>query len=265
MLLPNSFGCTEPTTSAEVISRLQTQSHIFSSLRRIISDRGTAFTSKEFQNYCREQVIEHTLITTGIPRTNNLVERVNNILIPLLTKLSAPKSCKCYLDAVQRCLNTTPHRSTGTTPFRLLFGVNARLPDNLQLRKLLNDELVFSFDSEREELRRQARKSIQRIQSENKRNFGKGRKKAFQYREGDIVAICRTPQASGSKLAHNFLGPYEVTKTLRNDRYVVRWIGQCEEPKQMISAADFMKSWTSDNCEALFRNDEEDENDEQSG
>lgn len=83
---------TKSTTSSEVIDRLRKQSFIFANPRRIFSDRGTAFSSKEFKNYCHEEGIEHTLVTTRVPRANGQVERVNRTLIPLLTKLSAPKS-----------------------------------------------------------------------------------------------------------------------------------------------------------------------------
>ncbi|EZA53838.1 hypothetical protein X777_06695 [Ooceraea biroi] len=151
------------------------------------------------------------------------------------------------------------------TPFRLMFGVDARSRDDPRIRELLDEELVTFFSNEREELRSQAKESIQHVQTENKRRFDKSRKKAFQYREGDLVAICRTQYKPGSKLAHKFLGPYEVTKTLRHDRYVVRRIGESEGPKQTSSAVDFMKPWTSDDGEDQFRSDEEDESGGHSG
>lgn len=102
---------TRSMTSAEVIDRLRKQSSIFVNPRRIVSDRGMTFTSKEFDTYCREEGIEHTLTMTDIPRANGQVERVNRTLIPLLTKLSAPKPCEWYrhLDAAQKLLNTTTH------------------------------------------------------------------------------------------------------------------------------------------------------------
>lgn len=120
---------TKSTTSAEVIDRLRKQAYVFVNPRRIISDRGTAFTSKEFRGYCNEEGIKHVLITTGISRANGQAERVNRTLIPLLTKLAAPKQNEWnrHLEVAQRYLNTITHRSIGTIPFRLMFEVNARL------------------------------------------------------------------------------------------------------------------------------------------
>lgn len=239
---------TKSTTAAEVIDRLQKQSIVFGNPRRIISDRGSAFTSKEFKEYCRAEGIEHSLITTGIPRGNGQVERLNRTLIPLMTKLSAPKSGEWhkYVDLVQQCLNTTPHRSIGMTPFRLLFGAHPRIRDNPDIQELLQGELVTSFVDDREDLRQEAKKSIERIQRENKTNYDAKRKEAFHYREGDMVAIRRTQHAPGQKFAHKYLGPYEVIKILRNDRYLVRKIGEREGPLQTSSSADSMKPWIHD-------------------
>lgn len=47
------------TTTAEVIDRLGKQSNIFGNPRRIISNRGTAFTSHEFEQYCKDENIQH--------------------------------------------------------------------------------------------------------------------------------------------------------------------------------------------------------------
>lgn len=82
---------TKTTNAAEVLSWLKKQSVVFGNPRRIISDRGTAFMSHKFEDYCKEENIQHILTTTGIPRANRQVERINRTLIPLLTKLSAPK------------------------------------------------------------------------------------------------------------------------------------------------------------------------------
>jgi len=251
--------------SAEAINRLKRQSFIFGNPKRIISDRGSGFTSKEFEEYCQSEAIEHILTTTGVPRSNGQVERTNRILIPLLTKLAAPKHCEWYkyLDTAQLYLNTTLHRS-GTTPFRVLLGVNPRICDNPGVREILEKELLISFDESRDELRLRAKDKILKIQDENRRNYNKKRKKAFRYREGDLVAIRRTQQGPGLKLPHKYLGPYEVIKALRNDRYILRKVGEHEGPYQTSSAADFMKPWIDEDSDGESL-DESDDNSGHSG
>lgn len=94
---------TRSTTSDEVVTRLSKQTIVFGNPRRIVSDRRTAFTSHAFRDYCEREKIEHSLITTGVPRENGQVERMNQVIIAMLTKLSLAKSDEWYkhVDRVQ--------------------------------------------------------------------------------------------------------------------------------------------------------------------
>lgn len=46
---------TKSTTSKETINKLKFHQQHFGNSSRIISDRGTAFTSHEFEQYCEEE------------------------------------------------------------------------------------------------------------------------------------------------------------------------------------------------------------------
>lgn len=247
---------TKTTSAAEVIDKLKKQSFIFGNPRRIISDRGSAFTSKEFEDYCATENIEHVLTTTGVPRANGQIERVNRVLIPLLAKLSDPKKEEWFkhLNLAQLYINCATHRSIGTTPFRLLFGTHARVRENPQIVELLQREWIDDFQNDRNKLREQARECIAKIQCENRKTSAKRRKVANRYSENDLVAIKRTQLGPGLKLANKYLGPYTVIKVLRNDRYVVQKIGDHEGPLRTSTAADHMKPWAD-----LSRDDSEDE------
>jgi len=98
------------------------QSVIFGNSKRVISDRGTAFISKDFDNYCKDQEIKHITIATGVSRGNGQVERIKRVIIPILTKLSAPNPAQWhkYINKAQQYINSTPMRSTGAAPYTLL-------------------------------------------------------------------------------------------------------------------------------------------------
>ncbi|CAK9813799.1 Pro-Pol polyprotein [Anthophora plagiata] len=247
---------TRSTSTAEAIKRLQKQSAVFGNPKRIVSDRGTAFTSQDFEHYCIQENIQHIKITTGVPRGNGQVERVNRTLIPLITKLSAakPEEWFKHLDTAQKFINSIPHRSTGMTPFKLLFGTEMRLREDPAIREILEEEITARFQEDRDELREKAREQIFRIQQENRRGYNRKRKKARPYKEGDLVAIQRTQSQPGAKFTSKFLGPYEVTRELRHDRYLVRRVGDHEGPLQTSTSADHMKPW--------FINDSQNEDDE---
>lgn len=76
------------TSVIEVIDKLKLQQNIFRNSLQIITDKEPAFTSDNFETYCKEQIIEHEPITTGVLRGNVQVERMHRILIPILAKLS---------------------------------------------------------------------------------------------------------------------------------------------------------------------------------
>lgn len=209
------------TTSAEVICKLKILQSMFGNSRRIIDDRGTAFTSNEFTGYLDEQNIVFCPITTGVPRGNGQVERLNRIVIPVLTKLSMdnPMTWYKHVDRVQRCINSTYQRSIGTTPFQLLFGTHMRQVEDVLLHEWLQNDVVDEFCGQRNVLRADAKRQILKVQSENKVTFNKRRKVAYQYKLDDLVAIKRTQFGPGLKLRGKFLGPYRITLVKGMERY----------------------------------------------
>jgi len=238
---------TKSTGTAEVLNHLMKQAAVFGNPRRIISDRGTAFTSHDFKTYCTDEGIEHVQITTGTPRGNGQVERINRTLIALLTKLSAPQPSQWhkFVTRAQQYLNHVPIKSTGIAPFNLLFGTRMRLQEDPQIKEILETEQAIIFQEKRNQLRDEACKAIQKIQAENKRSYNKKRKLPNKYKEGDVVAIQRTQGGPGLKFSTKFLGLYRIKYTLRNDRYIVEKIGEGEGPRTTSTAVDHIKEWAN--------------------
>ncbi|GFU71912.1 integrase catalytic domain-containing protein [Trichonephila clavipes] len=138
-------------------------------LSRIITDKGSPFNSKGFDD-CTEEKIQNPQITTGVPRGNGQVERIHRTLIPVLTKLSIDDPTKWYkfVDRLQRILNSTSTGSTKWSPFELLTGVTMRNKEDLYLRNLSMEEMVEELQEQRNQLRQDAKRNIQKIQAENK-------------------------------------------------------------------------------------------------
>ncbi|GFW38815.1 retrovirus-related Pol polyprotein from transposon 297 [Trichonephila clavipes] len=232
------------TVSAEsALEKLKQQQKTFGNPIRIISDRGSAFTSKLFNDYCDEENIQHLQIATGVPRGNGQVERIHRTLIPVLTKLSLDDSTKWYkyVDRLQRILNSTISRSTKWTPFELLVGIKMRNKEDILIKDLLLEEMAKELLEQREFLRNDAKKNIETLQSENRKTYNRRRKKASLYKEGDLVAIQRTQFRAGLKLRPKFLGLYKVTKVNSKDRYEVEKVGQHDGPNSTTTSADLMK------------------------
>ena len=118
-----------------------------------------------------------------------------------------------------------------------------QIKEDAQVRRLIDEEWAAKFEEQRRELREDAKRKIAATQEENRRNFNKRRKSAKQYLRGDLVAIKRIQFGPGLKLGGKFLGPYRVSRTMRNDRYMVEKVGFHEGPAHTSTTADFMKPW----------------------
>lgn len=238
---------TKTTNTKEALDKLRVLQQQFGNPRRMITDKGAGLRSDEFEQYCKDENIEHQTITTGMPRGNGQVERINRSIIPILTKLSLDDPTKWYkhIPALQQALNSTYQRSIGTTPFKLFTGVPMRHKLDQQLLEAIEQNFVQQFEDEREEQQMQARAQIIKVQNENKRTFDAKRKEARTYKEDDLVAIKRTQFVNGNKLAENFFGPYRITKVKPNERFDVTKVGSHSGPNITSSSAEYMKRWTT--------------------
>ncbi|GFT38429.1 transposon Tf2-6 polyprotein [Trichonephila clavipes] len=206
------------TVSAEsALEKLKQQQKTFGNPIRIISDRGSAFTSKLFNDYCDEENIQHLQIATD----------------------DSTKWYK-YVDRLQRILNSTISRSTKWTPFELLVGIKKRNKEDILIKDTSrrNGERITRTTRI---FKKRCKKNIETLQSENRKTYNRRRKKASLYKEGDLVAIQRTQFGAGLKLRPKFLGPYKVTKVNSKDRYEVEKVGQHDGPNSTTTSADLMK------------------------
>lgn len=242
------------TTADETLKKLQIVINVFGNPSRIITDKGTAFTSRIFEEFCHSENIELVHITTGVPRGNGQVERMNRVIISVIAKLSIEDPEKWYqhTNKVQQFINKTYQRSIDTSPFQLLCGVSMKTKEDVHLREMIDQEMIESFNQDRNDLRHKAKAQIVAVQKENRRYYNSKRKPAVKYNVGDLVAIKRTQFGVGLKLNAKNLGPYEVIKVKRNDRYDVKKVGNHDGPFVTSSSADNMIKWADFNYGASF-------------
>ncbi|GFX94852.1 transposon Tf2-9 polyprotein [Trichonephila clavipes] len=143
-----------------------------------------------------------------------------------------------HVDSLQR----VPSRSTKYSPFELLIGVKMKNPEDVIIRNLLEEESQEQLFQHRDNLRREAKQNILKLQEEN-RTYNRKRKEAHLNKKGDLVAIMRTQFGNKLKLRIKYFGPYQVTKVKLHDRYVAK-IGDHEGPNVTSASADQMKPWT---------------------
>ncbi|KAK8787039.1 hypothetical protein V5799_023187 [Amblyomma americanum] len=97
---------------------------------RIITDRGTCFTSKAFEEFCKTRDIQQVLNSTRHPRANGQVERVNRTFVPtIVTTMDGndQREWDIGLKGVEAFLNTSHNKSTGRTSFEVFYGYNPEI------------------------------------------------------------------------------------------------------------------------------------------
>ncbi|KAI3369563.1 hypothetical protein L3Q82_024379 [Scortum barcoo] len=94
------------------------------------SDQGQSFESSLIEQLCSLYSVVKSRTTLYHPAGNGQCERFSRTLHNLLRTLPASRKrdwASC-LPQVLFCYNTTPHQSTGESPFYLMFGQEPRLP-----------------------------------------------------------------------------------------------------------------------------------------
>ena len=216
---------TKSTTSAEAITHLKQYFKSYSKPKTIISDRGSCFTSQEFENFMAEYDIKHIRVATGSPQANGQVERSNCFIAPMLAKLSDHSSGKTrpkVLTEIEYAINNVVHKVTGETPSEMLFGIEQRGKVDDNIKEFLEAEINVS-DRNLETLRARASKKIEKNQEYNKKYADKKRKNSSKYELNDYVMIKNFDNTQGvsPKQRPKFKGPYVIIKVLRNNRYLV--------------------------------------------
>jgi len=113
------------TNTVEVTKHMSDYFRCYSEPRRVVSDRGAAFTSSAFKEFLTQRRIDLVLVATATPRANGQVERVNRCITAMLAKKTvALNKWDRELDEVEYALNNMSCASTGEAPSKLLFGVH---------------------------------------------------------------------------------------------------------------------------------------------
>lgn len=76
------------TNVAEVIKNLKSYFEHYSRPLRLVSDRGSCFISREFEEFLNDHNVHHIQVATASPQANGQVERYNRTILPMIAKLS---------------------------------------------------------------------------------------------------------------------------------------------------------------------------------
>lgn len=231
---------------------------------KIITDRGSCFTSRAFASYCKDNGIQHTLNSSRYPQANGQVERVNRTLLPLIaiaTNNVELRDWDVNIKTIERDLNNTINKTTGKTPFQLLHGYIPRFNDGV-LRALSTNQC--DEWTEPSELQEEAREIIERKQEGWKTKFNQKRIIGPKYDVGEVVFMQRAPVHTGkpTKSQPKYRGPLVIMEVLPSDTYRVSQLEQGEKGYYYATTAHAsqLKGWKCPDVENDMDEKESSEN-----
>lgn len=201
------YAC-KSVDARETLKYVESYFKNYSCPKRLVSDRGSAFTARLFEDAMVEWNVQHVLVATGTPRANGQVERFNRVITPMLAKIVTEQDrWDEALDQVELNLNNTVNKSTGDTPSKLLFGIHQRGKTEDHLREAIGREEGRRDFPVRREI---AANKINSSQDYNARYFKKNHKAPRIYSPGDYVMLTNTVTTAGvnKKLLPRYKGPY---------------------------------------------------------
>jgi transposase InsO family protein len=155
------------------------------------SDNGSQFRSEQFEDFLKENGIEHRYSPPLWPQANGEVERQNRSLVKTLKIAQIEKkNMRKELSKFLIAYRSTPHITTGETPAKLLFGreIKTKLPE-LRSDKSVLDENVREKEWE------------EKLKAKNYLDLQRGTKPS-ELKAGDFVLMKN--EKKENKLSANF-------------------------------------------------------------
>ena len=188
----------------------------------ITVDNGKQFDSTDFRKFCFHLGTKLCFASVYHPQSNGAVEKANAIIFTGIKRNLTGMPRGKWAEELPRVVwsqNTTESRTTKFTPFRLLYGEEAMVPEEIKWGSIRTEEEPESSDMQvaidaREETKLQALHNISSYQDETRR----WKNKKIMRRNiatGDMV-LCKKTKGVG-KLQEKWDGPFLATKTNPGD------------------------------------------------
>ena len=234
--LPNQEAVTIANTLyKEVFTR-------YGAIKSIVSDRGRNFISKVVSALAELFQTKRLFTSAFHPQTNSHCERYNSFLIQSMRAYINKEQTNWpeLLPGILMAFSWTPAGSSGISPFHMLFGLDMKLPLDLNLEPTANlgkdaQECIAQWFQNLQIAKETAQENIQKSQKEYKQYYdSKAKPHAFQ--PGDLVLLQEKNVKKGLslKLMPKYKGPYYITLKTDKDTYKLRSVQDHKEHKSAV-------------------------------
>jgi ribonuclease HI len=234
------------TITSATVQKFFSQNSIchFGVPKAITVDNGTQFDAEAFKEFCEQIGTKIHFASVRHPESNGLVERANGIIMTRIMKLIFNQPKGKWPDELIKVVwshNTTMSRSTGFTPFKLLFGDEAITLEEAKAGSIrtvpsAEDEADYSMEKDAiEGIRLQAVENINKYQAETiKWRDRKVRLKNIK--PGHLVLRRVANPDTVGKLQLKWEGPFLVVSSSRPGSYRLK----------DMDGNDIPRSWNAD-------------------
>jgi len=195
----------------------------------MVSDRGTTFTSKFFQEFVRLLETDSNLSTAFHPQTDGQTERINQILDQYLRQYCnyLQDNWANLMPLAEFAYNNSVSSTTSKTPFYATYGFHPRFSATS-----LDSTVPAAKDHVKylQEVHEECKQKMAEAQERYKHYADQRRSNAPAFKLGDLVRLKRTNIKTGRpsrKMDHLFLGPFKILKVIGSSAF------QLELPKSM--------------------------------
>ncbi|CAJ2661849.1 unnamed protein product [Trifolium pratense] len=207
----------------------------------VITDNGTQFTDKKVREFMAKIGTTQHFTSVEHPQTNGQAEAANRVILRGLKRRLDEAKGKWTeeLHSVLWSYRTTPHSTTGETPFRLTYGTEAVIPvetgaSSFRTEVPLEGEDNHEMLREELDLLEELRDGAALREATLKQKIAKRHDKKVIKREFDVgTLVLRRNQKDSreGKLAANWEGPYRVRAKTENGAYYLEDLYGKEIPR----------------------------------
>lgn len=171
---------------------LRTIFNTFGAPTLLVSDRGSTFTSIEFNRFVEEFKITHQKVVVASPWANGMAERVNRFIKSSLTKVvDVVTKWRSYLGHTQYVINNTYLSGIRSSPSKLMLGFEQRNHTDRNLSDFVKalEDIDSDMNIERKQQRDMAITATNKLREYNKMYYDANHKTPTKYKTGDLILI----------------------------------------------------------------------------
>jgi len=233
--------------------------------REIHSDQGKQYESALFKELCKMLEINKTRTTPLHPRSDGMIERMNRSVNDMLSKYikSNQKDWDDYLDFITMAYNSTPHESTGVSPYKLIYGREMSFPidiltekhEEITLEPIYSSKYVQDLEEQLRKAHELARNQL-KISAERQRTTYNLNVRKMAYEVGDLVWRNQKKHVPGlkMKIARHWTGPWVIIEKLNE---VIFKIQHSQNSSPVIIHGDNLKTYRGDKKLKWFKPNDE--------